>query len=76
MLATFYPSFFGPVETPTYSAKDLERMRRVFRRLCDEYPEKTRSVEQRDMLASAIMSRYHPSLSERDLVRVALTTSH
>jgi hypothetical protein len=36
-------------------------MRRVFRRLCDEHPEETETVEQRDTVASAEVIEYDVS---------------
>ena len=63
-------------ESRNVSLKDLELMRRAFRRACDEYPEETETETQRELLAIAIFSRFQRGLNERDLLAVAFRPLH
>lgn len=73
MLTTANSVVFLAQESPNYGLEDLETMRRVFRRACDENPFATGTVEQRYTMAKAILNCYQPGLSETELIAVALT---
>ena len=76
MLSTENSAIHLLQDSPNYGPDDLEKMRRAYRRVCEEYPSGTQSAHTQYGLAKSILEHYRPGISENELIACALGRAH